>query len=332
MKLSVLIPVYGHHELAILALQSAISAIESNDEVIIIDDKPRDSLQEYMPDLKNLDQRVKYIVNESNLGRTETYNKLLSMASGDLFLMLDGDDALCQGINFSAIKLMFEEDESLVVVCGRTLEINGDTVIKRSGPSNNGKQLGIHYFLNWIGPVGIFPHNACVMKRSAALNVGGYPNDIINSDIALIRQVMLLGAVASLNLDIAFWRFHGANTSKVSDLDQILDNFRCVTKPFELVGESCHSSRVWLMRNVASFVISAFHLIYSARSSGIGFYLFLMFFVKFLRQYSSYGWPVLLGAASVLHKVTLLVLVNSVVGRSKFRKMMVARGNYVYID
>lgn len=93
MKISVIIPVHNGLKYIRDCLQS-IKIQDMDLEVVIIDDKSTDGLEENLPLILTeieLDN-VLYIKNDEKLGPAETRNKGISQSSGDYIAFLDADD------------------------------------------------------------------------------------------------------------------------------------------------------------------------------------------------------------------------------------------------
>lgn len=328
MNLSILIPVYGHPDLARAAILSACQYLEIVDEIRVIDDKPDDPLVSHHPDVINASDRIKYQINPVNQGRAETYNSLLHACTTDLFLMLDGDDFLAEDVDFKKIIGQFEAHSELVLVCGRCCEVSGDETLKISGPSMKGMTTGLEYFLAWVGVDNLFPHSACILKRSAALRCHGYPLGILNSDIAMLRLVLLEGDALAIDTLVSYWRFHGDNASKLAEPKLLIQNFDSVLIPYRRGWFDNLPLNLWLIRNTRMYLVSAFHQIIGAKEGGLGVYLF--FQLCLMRMLARESPVALIGALMALPKQAALILLRQVIGHKRFAKIMARRGNYVY--
>lgn len=330
MKISILIPVYGQPDLARAAIMSASRYLGTVHEICVIDDKPDDPLISHYPEVINTSDRIKYEINPINQGRVETYNKLLCACTTELFLMLDGDDFLADAVDFRRIIRQFEDNFELVVVCGRCCEVSGDETLKISGPSMKGAVLGLEYFLAWIGVENIFPHSACIVRRSAALRCNGYPLGILNSDIALLRMVLLEGDALAIDTLVSYWRFHGGNASKVNETELLKQNFKSILIPYRHQGFVNLSLTLWLIRNTKAYLVSAFHQILGSKEGGVRECLIFQFGLMSMLVREN---PVaLLGALIALPKQMALILLRCVIGHGRFAKIMIRRGNYVYFN
>ncbi len=330
MKISILIPVYGQPDLARAAIMSASRYLGAVDEIRVVDDNPDDPLVRHHPDVINASDRIKYEINPANQGRAETYNRLLHACTTDLFLMLDGDDFLAEAVDFKKIIRQFEAHPDLVLVCGRCCEVSGDETLRISGPRVKGLARGLEYLLAWVGADNLFPHSACIVKKSAAVRCHGYPLGILNSDIALLRLVLLEGDALAIDTLVSYWRFHGGNASRLAEPNLLIQNFGSILIPYNYGGFHNLYFKLWLVRNTRMYLVSALHQIVGAKAGGVGVHL--VFYLGLMRILLRETPVALVGVLAALPKILALILLRQIIGHSQFAKIMARRGNYVYFD
>jgi len=85
---------YNHEKFVTEALNSIINQTYKNIEIIVADDFSNDtSVKKIKEWLKNY-PNAKFIINESNLGNTKTFNRALKVSNGDFIIDLAADDVL----------------------------------------------------------------------------------------------------------------------------------------------------------------------------------------------------------------------------------------------
>ncbi len=90
-KISVLMPVYKTNEQHLKdAIESILNQTYKNFEFLILDDCPDDTREKIVKSYK--DKRIKYSINEKNLGISASRNKLIEMAQGEYLAVFDHDD------------------------------------------------------------------------------------------------------------------------------------------------------------------------------------------------------------------------------------------------
>lgn len=90
-KISVLMPVYNTKESFLKeAIESILNQTEKDFEFIIINDGSTINVEDIILSCK--DSRIKYVLNENNLGLIKTLNKGLGLAKGEYIARMDADD------------------------------------------------------------------------------------------------------------------------------------------------------------------------------------------------------------------------------------------------
>ena len=90
-KINVLMPVYNTQEAYLReAIESILNQTYSDFDLIIVNDGSTNNAQEVILSYK--DDRIKYFINEKNLGLPKTRNKLLELAKAELIAFMDSDD------------------------------------------------------------------------------------------------------------------------------------------------------------------------------------------------------------------------------------------------
>jgi glycosyltransferase involved in cell wall biosynthesis len=90
LKLSVCIASYNGANFIEAQLDSILEQLSADDEIIVVDDCSIDNTVENIKLLS--DSRIKIEVNEQNAGFVKTFEKALSLASGDIIFLSDQDD------------------------------------------------------------------------------------------------------------------------------------------------------------------------------------------------------------------------------------------------
>lgn len=73
-------------------IESILSQTYKDFELIICDDCSKDSTVSILKKYQNKDSRVKYFINESNLGFKKNFEKAISLCSGEYVAFSDQDD------------------------------------------------------------------------------------------------------------------------------------------------------------------------------------------------------------------------------------------------
>ncbi|WP_322993718.1 glycosyltransferase family 2 protein [Limnohabitans sp.] len=93
-KVSIIIPVYNHVAYLRECIDSALNQTYSSVEVVIVDDHSPDPLVKPLLQSYASHPRVRLLFNDSNQGISESQNRAIIAANGDLIAFLDCDDVL----------------------------------------------------------------------------------------------------------------------------------------------------------------------------------------------------------------------------------------------
>lgn len=89
-KVSVIIPMYNSSRFIVECVNSVINQTYKNLEIILVDDKSKDSTLKKVNRIK--DKRIKIIKLKKNVGAAEARNKGIEASTGDYICFLDSDD------------------------------------------------------------------------------------------------------------------------------------------------------------------------------------------------------------------------------------------------
>lgn len=89
-KLSVIMPVYNERSTIEAAVQ-AVLAVQEAGELLIIDDGSTDGTRELYPAIQALDESIRVILHEKNMGKGAAVRTGFAHATGDIYLIQDAD-------------------------------------------------------------------------------------------------------------------------------------------------------------------------------------------------------------------------------------------------
>ena len=102
MKVSVCIATYNGEKYILKQINSILPQLDSDDEVIILDDCSTDNTVDILRGIK--DDRIKIFNNDKNMSHVFSFGKAISLANNDVIFMSDQDDIWLPG----RLKLMKE--------------------------------------------------------------------------------------------------------------------------------------------------------------------------------------------------------------------------------
>lgn len=92
--ISIIIPAYNYGKYLGDAIRSVVEQDIADLEVLVFDDCSTDNTREVVESFCREDNRVKYFLNERNLGATPNINQAMKRASGEYVVLLGADDLL----------------------------------------------------------------------------------------------------------------------------------------------------------------------------------------------------------------------------------------------
>ena len=213
-RVSVLIPAYNAEPFVAAAVESVLAQTFTDWEIVAVDDASTDAtydvLQRYAGDRIHVDR------NDRNLGMTGNWNRALSLASGDLVLKLDADDALKP---HALEALAGALDDPAIAAAGiRTLTcdlemapidgIPGDDAIMRAGidPYADTVLPGARWYDIAAQGHQLWASTALMFRREMLVSIGGWDErlgcasdtDVMWRVLELDRPVAHRGEVGAL--------------------------------------------------------------------------------------------------------------------------------------
>lgn len=95
MKCSICLCTYNGQEYIDCQIQSILSQIQPNDELIVIDDCSNDNTAMLVQQFN--DSRIKLIINENNIGPVKSFEKAIQLSKNDFIFLSDQDDVWIDG-------------------------------------------------------------------------------------------------------------------------------------------------------------------------------------------------------------------------------------------
>lgn len=126
-KVSVLMPVYNADRFLKEAIDSIIEQSYSDWELIIINDGSIDKSEQIA--LSYTDDRIKYFVNEKNLGLIDTLNKGIDICQGEYVARMDADDISTSDRLEKQVEFLDKHPECAICGCQATvIDNNGQPI------------------------------------------------------------------------------------------------------------------------------------------------------------------------------------------------------------
>lgn len=209
-RVSVLMSVYNDSEFLRLAIESILQQTYQNFEFLIIDDGSTDDSRGIIRSYQ--DSRIRLIVNDQNMGLTQSLNKGLNLSKGSLIARMDSDDiAYPQRFARQVAFLEAHPDVAVVGTQVRTIDENGRPI--HSGGWKKSTSWGaIRWQLIFDNPL---VHTTVMFRRSVIWNeFGGYAEEFPSSqDFELWSRVAGRHRLANLPDGLMDFRVHSGSVS-----------------------------------------------------------------------------------------------------------------------
>lgn len=189
-KISVIMSVYNGSRYLQEAVNSILVQTFNDFEFLIIDDGSTDDTWEILSKYAAKDSRIKLSKNITNIGLTQSLNKLLKLVQGDYIARMDADDVSLP-IRFEKQVKTLEENLDIVLVSSELEYINSEgQAIGRSQRSDIPKVVAWNLlFYNHVGG-----HSQVMFRKEIIKKLGGYSADFrYAQDYELWLRLIKLG-------------------------------------------------------------------------------------------------------------------------------------------
>ena len=207
-KVSVLIPAYNYGHYIGDAIQSALEQTFGDFEIIILDNQSTDNTVEIVSAFMKKDERIKLIVNKTNIGMFKNYNEGLVRARGEYIKFLNADDTLHPQILEKFVKILDEHTSVSLVTSFRQEFSNSSKII-----STNfyGEQNAKEMILLALSKLNFIGEPTTVMFRKENLNLGLFDTSLIFfADLDMWLRQLSVGNLYIVDEVLSYVRKHEA--------------------------------------------------------------------------------------------------------------------------
>jgi len=209
--ISVCIPTYNGEKYIFQQVQSILSQLEENDEVIISDDSSKDQTIEIIESFK--DRRIKLLKNNNFHSPIFNMENALKNATGDYIFLADQDDVWLPYKIVNTVKYLEEND--LTLSDGYLTDSNLN-VIKDSIFEQYNRKKGLFNNLNKNSYMG-----CCMAFKKRILTIAlPFPKDIPMHDIWIGFVAELFFKTVFIKKKLIFYRRHKKNNSSTCQKSQ----------------------------------------------------------------------------------------------------------------
>lgn len=219
-RVSVLLPVYNCGEYLAETLSSLVCQTYDDFEVIAINDGSTDNSLDILKRYASFDGRIK-VFEQPNSGLVHTLNKAASVATGELFARIDGDDLATPKRLELQVKEMIAHPECVLLGSSFDVIDEGSEFIYHDAVPT--LQEDVKLAMYYRNPLA---HGSIMMRRDAFEAVGGYSSDCgPTEDYELWTRLMKQGEVRVLPNSLFRWRVNpsGITSTKSAAMKKFMD-------------------------------------------------------------------------------------------------------------
>jgi glycosyltransferase involved in cell wall biosynthesis len=196
-------------------INSILSQLNHNDELIIVDDCSSDKTIDVINSFG--DERINLIKNNKNIGVNKSFSKSILLSTGDYIFLSDQDDIWIKGRINMMIKHLVESKVDLLTSNFKWIdEFGKSTYVKFDGVSSfNSKNYYKNILDIFIGKTNYF---GCAMlfTKNLVRYVAPFPSFIESHDLWIAKAGNLYRSQVHLD-DITFYkRIHKCNTTSTT--------------------------------------------------------------------------------------------------------------------
>ncbi len=291
-RISVCIPTYNYGRYLPDAIDSVLSQTLTDFELIISDNCSSDNTQVIVKDYLSRDNRIKYFVNNNNIGLIGNLNKCLFHAKGEYIKFLCADDVLDSTCLEKLMSIFDKYPNVELVTCARLLVDENLRPISTLSFSNNFQVLtGVDVINQCLLYGNVIGEPSAVMFRKVNAANGFSENYKQLSDLDMWFRILEKGDFASLPEALCNFRQHSAQGTKINikSLAFADDEFNLLNK--YIVKDYIKLS--FIEKQKARY--NKAYIIWHERSS----YPFNKMVIKISQHYSILLFAILLGAQKV---------------------------------
>lgn len=209
MRSSVCMATYNGSKYLSIQLNSILSQLEDDDEIVIVDDASTDNTCEIINSYQ--DRRIKLIRNKSNIGVVKTFEKSISNAKGDILFLSDQDDIWQPNKTIRFLEI-FQSHPTITLVLSDAKIIDDEDRITANSYFNLRGKFSDSLLMNIIKN----KYHGCIMafRREILDFVLPFPHDIPMHDMWIGIVNSIHGKTFYINESLIQHRRHNENTGR----------------------------------------------------------------------------------------------------------------------
>lgn len=213
-KVSLGMPVYNGENYLAQAIESVLKQTYSNWELIIVDNCSTDATSKISLNYSQLDSRIQYIKNPTNIGAAPNFRKALTLATGTYFKWIAHDDLYHENWIQVCVEAL-NKDPQIVLAYTKTIIIDdaGKKLQSYSDAFTCNQKNAFQRFKDILIHLGYCHAIFGLMRTSVIKNlapIGNYQA----SDAVYLAEITLHGHYCQLDFEYFFRRKHNKSSSE----------------------------------------------------------------------------------------------------------------------
>jgi GT2 family glycosyltransferase len=218
LAISILMPSFNSGEYLQSAIESALSQLSDDDEIVVQDAQSTDGSAEYLTKLGEIDPRVMAVI-EKDDGQSDALNRALARATNPWVIWLNADDMVLDS-SLAALRdaIRCNPDVDLVIGAHQVIRADGSLV-----ETYQSKTFDTYEMVKW----GCAASSGSILMRTEFLRkVGGFETELDTvMDLALqLRMAKAQPRQIVLDAPIGAFRFHEMSKSTNQSLQFIRES------------------------------------------------------------------------------------------------------------
>ena len=218
-SVSVLIPSYNYARYLPETIESVLSQNLRDFELVIFDDRSSDFSIEVLERYARRDERIRYRVNERNLGMVENWNACLGAARGKYVKFLHADDKLTRRTALEQMVALLEKHPGAsLAACGREIIDESSRRVRTKGFAGRRLNLsGAEAIARSVGSgSNLIGEPSCVLFRRADAGRGFDVSYRQLVDLEMWFHLLRAGGLAFTPACLCAFRRHDSQQSSVN--------------------------------------------------------------------------------------------------------------------
>lgn len=232
-EVSILVTVYNRESYLEATLQSILDLTYEDFEVVVVDDCSTDQSASIAKKLAGRDHRIRFFLNESNLGDYGNRMKAASLARGKYLKYVDSDD-LIYPYSLQVMVDAMEKYPDAAVGLSHSMPEDEQPYPWKLTPEETYKKHFLGRGCLSCGPTG------AVIRRTAFEQVGGFRREWgVLSDTDLWIRLAKMAPIVLLPPALVWWRRHEGQefTKEGAELDYLVNGYKLDLQHLE--GSDC---------------------------------------------------------------------------------------------